>query len=1303
MKLLRKQTFLRQAFLLLLSLFALAVPVHADEEYDTVVAGTEFQPAEGDNPFFIKDKDGNTNDNLLFINLGQFDQDIEVCDNKRINQASGKLYFLGDKESHGGDSKVKDAYKEASDPENLSVHEYVISTPNKVQIVGGLTPLKNKPYSDKWMFITKTYAPSGGGQGPGSSILFYTLKNPKLDSNFKVEIGFVNLSSSTSGGMMVNLKYFIFGVSSNGNYSYIQHGDWGLNSGQTQNLTSKKSGSFSSAKYDKIIVAILNNGSEYNHIFGLDYIHIYSQYDIMEKTDTPTPIPYDGCVATPGEDIQLSTRVVLPEETNGELKFYKNSSLTQTATTFNTAEVGTKKFYYTYQEEGKQVSDPGTLTVTVKGNETLTVVSNPADATITCSVEQVTLSVNGTQGTTQYEWDGPITGLGNILITSNKGDYTVKGTGTNGCMAYGAITVKENKSAPTITALTSRNSKNEVSKDITCDEEVLTITPTVSSTNVTYSWSGPDNFNKTTKTISVDKPGTYTLVVKDKTTGCPSAPLSITIEDKTKKPVIEETYIKNVSGEDILDGALTCTNKKLVLSADITCDNPVSYSWTGPNNFSKTSAQVEVTAQGTYKLVVKDTKTGCQSDEREFYIQENKDKPVIEKIVATNSAGEETNIVTCTDGTLTITPTVSMRDVSYKWDNNKTTASITETAAGTYTLVVTNNTNGCPSEPKSITLTKDESVPTVTVKSFDSLEPNATEVNTLTCAYPELYIVADVDPTDVKYYWNGSGNSGDSYYKVTEPATYTLKVVSNVNGCVLDGIEYEIKQDTIKPVVKLHPQYKLDGSEGFTEFNCSRKEIELFADTRDSKIDVETYIWSNEGSTTSSQLMRTPGDYSVIVESANGCRDTSNITLTQNIVKPIISVESLGSDGEPRTVLTCLEQEVTLITTLHNESELGDGETQFYWLNLDLDGGAIGSTLQTHEPAEYQAYVVGANGCDARENITITMNQQRPVATLTQTAETITCSVPNVTISATTDIEADFLWYFDGKYSSDVTEITVDKGGNGILYVSSKTSGCPTLPLEFEVSQSTDVPTVPTIDDAKLALCPNTGIVNLASFIQSPSADVQYTFYNEQGEKVEVAAVNTNVPNMTYTYKVTATATNGCVSDNAEFEVVVDGLVDFDLVTSSNKVMVGGEETTVTVVPSGVVADNYVWELNGDKVPANGTEYTTRLYVDTKYEVTGISRCDKKTKDISVEVVWPTAFTPHNQNGKNDTFAKGMKLIVFNRFYTKIFEGEDGWDGTINGSMNDSKDIAVPGVYYYSVQLPNGDVKKGTIEIVKND
>jgi len=42
-----------------------------------------------------------------------------------------------------------------------------------------------------------------------------------------------------------------------------------------------------------------------------------------------------------------------------------------------------------------------------------------------------------------------------------------------------------------------------------------------------------------------------------------------------------------------------------------------------------------------------------------------------------------------------------------------------------------------------------------------------------------------------------------------------------------------------------------------------------------------------------------------------------------------------------------------------------------------------------------------------------------------------------------------------------------------------------------------------------------------------------------------------------------------------------------------------------------------------------------------------------------------------------------------------VFEGNDGWDATINGKL------AMPGVYYYVVTLPDGNVKKGTLEIYK--
>ena len=1309
------KNLLNRSFLLLTLLFtllAIALPTSAADNYDYFVAGTEFEPVDSkDKVFFLKDKSSNSSNlQLKFNEESLFTQDIVVC-----NNSNGKV-------SPVDFNLIKnDAFNRVSGVSNTSTNitmrdkDYVVTKPTNISKIderiseggqskssfGVMHDANKYSYVNNYMFISN---PQSGG---AHAHLQYSLYGITANVDYRLEVAYTNISNVTNlGKSSLWLHIYIHGYTGSG-YEYIEQVKWQRNAGEDLVQLNDNTGlkMFTPKKdYEKIVITIISDANDTGPgaILGIDYIRVWAKQNPKpNQPEAPELIGnYSECKASGTR--KFTDYFKLQDGSTTGLKFY-NYNTNTAVTTFSASDEGDTKYNYTYTENGVE-SKKGTITVTVKGNETIIITPSPSNATITCSNQIVTLS--GPVSTTQYEWTTPNgdTGLGNNFLATSAGTYKIKGTGSNSCPANGSIQVIESKVYPTISDLTSKNSKNEVSKDITCDEDVLTITPTVSSTNVTYSWTGPDNFNKNTKTINVDKPGTYTLVVKDKTTGCPSEPLSITIEDKTKKPVIDETHIKNVSGKDVLDGALTCTNEVLVLSADITCDNPISYLWTGPNNFSKTSAQVEVTAKGTYKLVVKDTKTGCQSDEREFYIQENKDKPVIEKIVATNSAGEETNIVTCTDGTLTITPTVFMRDVSYKWDNNKTTASITETAAGTYTLVVTNNTNGCSSEPKSITLTKDESVPTVTVKSFDSLEPNATEVNTLTCTYPELYIVADVNPTDVKYYWNGSGNSGESYLKVTEPATYTLKVVSNVNGCVLDGIEYEIKQDTIKPVVKLRPQYKLDGSEGSTEFTCERKNIILEADTEESKVEIISYKWSSSTDTFNWTATNEPGDYSVTVVAKNGCEATSSITLTENVVLPDITVTSLDSKGEPRTLLTCEEPEVTLNITLNNESELGnDGPVRYFWLFPETDGGVELQSIKMQSPTLCRAELVGPNGCITTKDIQLTEDKGKPVATLTQTAETITCSVPNVTISATTDIEADYEWYFDGKTYTDVTEINADKGGDGYLVVTSKTSGCSQVPYMFTVNQSTVVPEVPVIDDEKLALCPNTGIVNLTSFIQSPSADVQYTFYNEQGEKVDVTEVNTNVPNMTYTYEVTATATNGCVSDDAEFEVVVDGLIDFELETSSTRVMVGGEETKVTVVPSGVVADTYVWELNGEKVSADGTEYTTRLYVDTKYVVTGISRCETKTDDVSIEVVWPTAFTPYNGNGKNDDFAKGLPIIVFNRFYTKIFEGPDGWDGTINGSMNNSKDIAVPGVYYYAVTLPNGDIKKGTIEIIKVD
>jgi gliding motility-associated-like protein len=72
----------------------------------------------------------------------------------------------------------------------------------------------------------------------------------------------------------------------------------------------------------------------------------------------------------------------------------------------------------------------------------------------------------------------------------------------------------------------------------------------------------------------------------------------------------------------------------------------------------------------------------------------------------------------------------------------------------------------------------------------------------------------------------------------------------------------------------------------------------------------------------------------------------------------------------------------------------------------------------------------------------------------------------------------------------------------------------------------------------------------------------------------------------------------------------------------------------------------------------------------------------------------PTAFTPYDKDGWNDVFMERHYIIIFDRYGQKIFEGNDGWDGTFKGAMAD------PGVYYYVVTMTDGSIRKGTVEII---
>jgi hypothetical protein len=147
------------------------------------------------------------------------------------------------------------------------------------------------------------------------------------------------------------------------------------------------------------------------------------------------------------------------------------------------------------------------------------------------------------------------------------------------------------------------------------------------------------------------------------------------------------------------------------------------------------------------------------------------------------------------------------------------------------------------------------------------------------------------------------------------------------------------------------------------------------------------------------------------------------------------------------------------------------------------------------------------------------------------------------------------------------------------------------------------------------------------------------------------------------------------------------------------EVVIGGQPK-FTVTPEGAKYDLYV---NDAKVSSDITTY--KPYLDSEYKLVYVGECGSSYDSASVTVQWPTVFTPYDGNGKNDDFVTDMNpnfyTQIFTRFGTKIYEGDNGWDGSINGAMNGNAELAAPGVYYYVVQLPDGNVKKGTIEVFK--
>lgn len=653
------------------------------------------------------------------------------------------------------------------------------------------------------------------------------------------------------------------------------------------------------------------------------------------------------------------------------------------------------------------------------------------------------------------------------------------------------------------------------------------------------------------------------------------------------------------------------------------------------------TSSIDVSAADDYTVTITDQSNGCSAESSTVTITESGDKPQ----ASINAAATK---LTCAVLSIQLEAQTDAQNVSYLWSNGSIDQSINVTDAGSYYVTITNTDNGCSSTSSSIEITEDKTVPSASISS------TSTELNCLTNS---ITLTSSTDASNVDYLWSNGAVSKD--LDITEAGTYSVQITNTDNSCATTSNEIEITENKKQPTVDINPK---SGS-----LTCDEPTLVL---TLSTDAVTPQYLWSN-GTAESTLTASTGGNYYVTVtDASNGCSvQSETVSITDEKTYPSLTIVPANP------VLTCTQTTVILEAQADNVTYL--------WSDFSTS-----STIEVSEAQEYSVTITDiTTGCTNTASVVVTESTDKPNVQISSQETVLTCKTTSIVLTA----EANNVTYLWNDGSADAT-LNVDEVGIYTVTVTDITNGCQNSASSEEITENIEVPQVSITAPETEITCQNQKVVLTAE----TQNNVDYLWDdNSSLETRDILAAGSN-----YWVEVTDKE-NGCVG-RADAPIITDvrEMLDFDLQLSNEEVVLGNEATVEVNVTSGDY-NNVIWQRNGEIfVPSDELQSTEKPYIDVTYTITLEGDCNTISKEAIVKVLWPTAFTPYNTSSNlNRTFVTDMNpnfpIIVYTRYGNKILESPNGWDGTCAGQM------CMPGVYYYQVSLPNGEIKKGTVELYK--
>ncbi|MEM6319539.1 MAG: choice-of-anchor L domain-containing protein [Bacteroidota bacterium] len=791
--------------------------------------------------------------------------------------------------------------------------------------------------------------------------------------------------------------------------------------------------------------------------------------------------------------------------------------------------------------------------------------------------------------------------------------------------------------------------------------------------NYFYEWNNDLGAMKNPQNVAG---GTYRVTITD-VKGCESIAEATVLAD-----LAEPTAVASV------EGILSCTNAELTLSGDGSSEgDQFGYQWTtvvGTIDRLQSSLAPVVTEAGEYQLEVTDVSNGCTATQKVSVVADRAQPKI---------SVDELGVLNCATAQQTINVELveTLANYTVEWtteDGNllsQTDVLSPELdAAGEYTLLITNNENGC-SLAETFTVIEDTEMPEVTLN----------EVLPLTCTRKGVSISTDIGNENMDYVlvWetqdgNFLENRNTLNPSVDQAGEYIL-TVENVDNFCKTTVSTFVTIDTLQPIV--------DAGD-LQIFTCDKTEINLTGTV--AAEGNYLYDWRTEdgaivnGENTLTPTIDEAGTYLLkVTNTVNNCESFDEVRIMDDANRPQVNIAS------PENI-TCANDQVTLDATSSTQSN----SMNYRW---ETSSGEILDPSDPMRPVvgaagTYQFFIVDeSNGCVGKETVRVALDTVAPIAQISA-PDVFNCSSEQINLDGSQSSTGNaflFDWTTeDGELVSkpDVVSPTISSAGTYQLEVLDTRNGC-SAKTTFLITEERPTDLEMAIEQPRCY-----GDKGRAIIYEVEGGEGPYTYSLDGG--------NSFTTESGFAY-LTAGAYSLVVKDanDCELERTVTIVEPEELTVelmAEEQIDLGDSMTIETVlnIPDNQIAE-VMWSNAEGLSCKDCLNPIAKPMTSTNYELAIIDQngCEAQTSfqlfvDATPKIFVPNVFKPFGNQADNQrftVFAKGdivqnvLSLEVYNRwgetvFRRKNFQPNDpsqGWDGFFD------RQKMKPAVFLYRVEV----------------